>query len=221
MKRRSIVANTLIVVVILLSLATSVAQAAPPEVPPNVIAIAGSPLRIEVGNNMSIQVYHQNYEHGATYGSADSGPFWYIDGQIYGPNMPNYGESASFGSSELTWIDHQGPSGSGTAGDPWRVTTRGQLGTCARTPLATPAEGAFSQVQPGPAQDVPAQEAQPGSQESTGTSCLEVTQLVSYVNGRNYFQLDWTMTNRGGSQSCFKFYHAADIYFANSDYGYG
>jgi hypothetical protein len=41
------------------------------------------------------------------------------------------------------------------------------------------------------------------------------------VNGRNYFQLDWTMTNRGGSQSCFKFYHAADIYFANSDYGYG
>lgn len=29
------------------------------------------------------------------------------------------------------------------------------------------------------------------------------------------------MTNRGGSQACCKFYHAADIYFANSDYGYG
>ncbi|MCJ7620140.1 MAG: hypothetical protein MUP64_07990, partial [Anaerolineae bacterium] len=127
MKRESIVAHSLIVPVILLSLATSAAQAAPLEVPPNLIAIAGSPLRIEVGNNMSIQVYHQNYEHGATYGDADSGPFWYINGQIYGPNMPAYGESASFNTTELTWIDHQGPSGSGTAGDPWRVQTRGQV----------------------------------------------------------------------------------------------
>jgi hypothetical protein len=206
-KRRSIVAHSLIVVVVLLSLATSAAQAAPMEGIPNLIAIAGSPLRIEVGSNMSIQVYHQNYEHGATYGDADSGPFWYINGQIYGPNMPNYGDSASFSSTELTWTDHQGPSGSGTAGDPWRVQTRGQLGTGAGAPA--------------PAGEATGSVAQPGGQVSAGASALEVTQLISYVNGRNYFQLDWTMANRGGSQSCFKFYHAADIYFANSDYGYG
>jgi hypothetical protein len=171
------------VALFLLSLATSITQAAPRDVPPDAITISGSPLRIEVGSNMSIQVYHQNYEHGAAYGDADSGPFWYIDGQIYGPSMPNHGDSAAFYTNELAWSDHRGPSGSGASGDPWRVETRGQL--------------------------------------STGTSTLDVTQLISYVNGHNYFQLDWTMTNRGGSQSCFKFYHAADIYFANSDYGYG
>jgi hypothetical protein len=175
--------HALSVALMLLGLATSIAQASPLEEPPGAITITGSPLRIEVGSNMSIQVYHQNYEHGATYGNADSGPFWYIDGQVYGPNMPTYGDSAAFYTNELTWSDHRGPSGSGASGDPWRVETRGQL--------------------------------------STGTSTLEVTQLISYVNGRNYFQLDWTMTNRGGSQSCFKLYHAADIYFANSDYGYG
>ena len=183
MKGKNILTHSLSVAVILLSIATSVALAAPPETPPNAIAIAGSPLRIEVGHDMSIQVYHQNYEHGATYGDADSGPAWYIDGQIYGPDLLSHGDSAAFNSSELTWIDHRGPSGSGTQGDPWRVETTGQL--------------------------------------STGTSNLDITQLVSYVNGRNYFQLDWTMTNRGGSQSCFKFYHAADIYFANDDYGFG
>ncbi len=183
MKKRGIVAHSLSVAVIFLGIVTSVALAAPPETPPNAITIAGSPLRIEVGHNMSIQVYHQNYEHGATYGDADSGPAWYIDGQIYGPDLLSHGDSAAFNSSELTWIDHRGPSGSGTLGDPWRVETTGQL--------------------------------------STGTSTLDVTQLISYVNGRNYFQLDWTMTNRGGGQSCFKFYHAADIYFANDDYGFG
>ena len=211
MNRKGKVAHSLIVVVILVSLATSAAQASPLDVP-DVIAIAGSPLRIEVGSNMSAQVYHQNYEHGATYGDADSGPFWYINGQIYGPNMPNYGGSASFNSAELTWIDHQGPSGSGTAGDPWRVQTRGQLGAGTAATVPTPGEVAVGQVQPGT-------QVQPG--EETTTGALEVTQLISYVNGRNYFQLDWTMTNRGSSQSCFKFYHAADIYFANSDYGYG
>jgi hypothetical protein len=183
MRRRKIVTHSLVVVIILLLAATSLAEAVPPEQPPNAISISGSPLRIEVGSNFSIQAYHQNYEQGAAYGDADSGPFWYIDGQTYGPNMPAHGGSAAFTMNELNWVDHRGPSGSGAQGDPWRVETTGQL--------------------------------------STGTSNLDVTQLVSYVNGRNYFQLDWTMTNSGGSQTCFKFYHAADIYFADSDYGYG
>ena len=105
MRSKNLTLRTLATVVILLLLATSIAQAVPLWQPPNAITISGSPLRIEVGSNMSIQVYHQNYEHGAAYGAADSGPFWYIDGQIYGPNMPNYGSSAAFNTSELTWVD--------------------------------------------------------------------------------------------------------------------
>jgi hypothetical protein len=182
-RKMKMVMSSLTAMVVVLLLGTNLAQAVPPEQPPNTITISGAPLRIEVGHNMSIQVYHQNYEHGAVYGAADSGPFWYIDGQTYGPNMPTHGDSAAFSMNELTWGDHRGPSGSGTQGDPWRVETSGQL--------------------------------------SSGTSSLDVTQLVSYVNGRNYFQLDWTIASRGGAETCFKFYHAADIYFANSDYGYG
>ena len=183
MSEKNTLARSVAVVVVVLLLATSSAQALPSQQPPNVITISGSPLRIEVGSNFSIQPYHQKYTIGAAYGSADSGPFWYIDGQTYGPNMEAYGSSASFSMNELAWLDHRGPSGSGTQGDPFRVQTSGQL--------------------------------------SSATANLDVTQLVSYVNGRNYFQLDWTMTNRGGAQTCFKFYHAADIYFADSDLGYG
>jgi len=183
MRTRNALPHSISVVIVLLLLATGVSQAAPVSQPPNAITISGSPLRIEVGSNFSLQLYHQKYEDAAVYGTADSGPFWFIDGETYGPNMPSYGDSAAFQMNELTWLDHRGPSGSGTQGDPWRVETTAQL--------------------------------------TSDTAELHVTQLVSYVNGRNYLQLDWTMTNGGGSQACFKFYHAADIYFANSDYGYG
>lgn len=50
---------------------------------------------------------------------------------------------------------------------------------------------------------------------------LTVVQTAAYVNGNNYFQLDWRLTNNGGGQTYLKFYHAADIYFANDDYGIG
>ena len=89
-KEGKMVAHSLAGVVILLLLATSVAQAVPREQPPNVITISGSPLRMEVGSNLSLQLYHQKYEDSAAYGTADSGPFWFIDGETYGPHMPSY-----------------------------------------------------------------------------------------------------------------------------------
>jgi hypothetical protein len=54
-----------------------------------------------------------------------------------------------------------------------------------------------------------------------GSTGLRVTQKVSYVNGREYFSLDWTIKNESSSQISFDFFHAADLYFADSDHGYG
>ncbi|MCX6038129.1 MAG: hypothetical protein NTW99_09610, partial [Chloroflexi bacterium] len=50
---------------------------------------------------------------------------------------------------------------------------------------------------------------------------LQIVQTVSYVNGNNFFQLDWEISNRGTATTCYKAYHAADIYFADSDLGFG
>jgi hypothetical protein len=50
---------------------------------------------------------------------------------------------------------------------------------------------------------------------------IRIEQTISYVDGQEYFQLDWDLTNTGGEEVCFKFYHAADIYFAGTDEGFG
>jgi hypothetical protein len=50
---------------------------------------------------------------------------------------------------------------------------------------------------------------------------LDLLQTVSYVDGENRFRLEWQVTNEGSQQTCFRFYHAADLYFADSDFGYG
>lgn len=50
---------------------------------------------------------------------------------------------------------------------------------------------------------------------------VQIEQTVSYVDGQDHFQLDWTFTNTSGEEVDFKFYHAADIYFAGSDEGFG
>jgi hypothetical protein len=56
---------------------------------------------------------------------------------------------------------------------------------------------------------------------SSGTYNLRIVQTVSYVNGEDHFQLDWEITNIGGEEACFNFYHAADIFFAGEDEGFG
>jgi hypothetical protein len=50
---------------------------------------------------------------------------------------------------------------------------------------------------------------------------LDVTQTVMYVNGASSFQLEWRIVNTDTARICLKTYHAADLYFANDDYGIG
>jgi hypothetical protein len=54
-----------------------------------------------------------------------------------------------------------------------------------------------------------------------GDVVLIVTQTVSYVNGSQSFMLNWQVANAGAASVCVKTYHAADLYFADSDLGYG
>lgn len=161
-------------------------QAAPPmqDQPIDALVITGTPLSIYVGSNGSVQVYHQNYTHGATFGSGDSGFFLALGASVYGPNLPATNpSSAAYSSLQMTPVSHSGPSGSGTSSDPYRIITVHRL-------------------------------------NEAGANLL-VTQTVSYINGDSYFQLDWRIANEGSGETCFKAYHGADIYFADSDYGYG
>jgi hypothetical protein len=171
------------VVAVFLIYVQSVA-ALPASQPVDAKTIAGSPLRIEVGSNGSVQVYHQRFSHGATFGAADSGFFIAIGNDVYGPNLPGTNSSsASVATLTMSPAGHDGPTGSGSQADPFRIVTSHNL------------SGSGAQ--------------------------LALVQAVSYINGNNYFQLDWSLSNNGGSQTCLKAYHAADIYFADSDYGIG
>ena len=147
--------------------------------------ISGAPLRIQVGSNGSIQVYHQNHPaDGSTYGTADSGLFLALGSDVYGPNLPNTNPtSASITTNPLTLVSHEGPIGSGSISDPFKVVTSQTLAGSGAT--------------------------------------LGVVQTVSYINGNDYFRQDWAITNNGASETCFKAYHAADVYFAGSDTGAG
>jgi hypothetical protein len=138
----------------------------------NIIEISGQPLRILVGPDGSLQVYHQKYAQGATYGTAGSGFFIAVGQTVYGPFY-----------SPFTPVRQEGPFGSGASGSPFQVITEGQI-------------------------------------SGNGLE-LQIVQTVSYINRNNYFQLEWQITNKGTGSSCFKAYHAADLYFADDDYGLG
>ena len=136
------------------------------------IEITGQPLRILVGPDGSLQVYHQKYTQGATYGVAGSGFFIAVGQTAYGPSYTSF-----------TPIRQEGPTGSGTSGSPFQVVTEEQI--------------------------------------SDSGAELQIMQTISYVNGNNYYQLNWMISNKGNGKTCFKAYHAADLYFADNDYGIG
>jgi hypothetical protein len=138
----------------------------------NIIEITGRPLRILVGTDASLQVYHEKYIRGATFGTAGSGFFIAVGQTVYGPSY-----------SPFTLIRQAGPSGSGTSASPFQVVMEGQI-------------------------------------NGNGLA-LMVVQTISYINGNNHFQLEWEIANNGTGTSCFKAYHAADLYFADNDYGFG
>lgn len=54
-----------------------------------------------------------------------------------------------------------------------------------------------------------------------GNVILNVTQTVRYVNGSQSFTMDWQVANASAARICLKAYHAADLYFADSDLGFG
>lgn len=67
MGRESVGVRSTSVAVIPLSILTSVAWAAPPDaLPSSSSSITGSPLHIEVGHSMSMQMLHQDDERVAT-----------------------------------------------------------------------------------------------------------------------------------------------------------
>ncbi len=78
-----------------------------------------------VGSDGGIQVYHQNHPaDGSTYGTADSGLFLALGSDVYGPNLPNTNPtSASITTNPLTLVSHEGPIGSGSISDPFKVVT--------------------------------------------------------------------------------------------------
>lgn len=158
--------------------ASQPAQASPPAQVPDVVEIDGSPLRIQVFANGSLQVFHRDYTLGAAYGNGASGAFVALGPSIYGPLVP-VGPQVT----EYMTLGNEGPMGRGTAGDPYRLVATHRL---------------------------------VGSGADLG-----LVQTVAYVDGENRFQLEWSITNYGGQETCFKFYHAADLYFADSDRGYG
>ena len=175
-------------------LAVSAVSASPPSDPlspgspdnlPSPVTITGSPLRIAVGSDSSIQVYYNGL--GQVYGfqddSADSGVWLRVGSDLYGPDACFSGRLTTNMYTVRPWtaVSHSGPTGSGTAGDPWVVTTVLDAG-------------------------------------STG---VRVTQRASYVNGQDYFRLEWAVANTSGSSQTVNLFHAADSYFANDDYGRG
>ena len=158
------------------------ASSAGPNLQPDPQTIIGSPLRILIGSNGSIQVYYEGYTHNQVYGDADSGVFFWVGDAVYGSNMKGlHHVSAALVTLDLVAISHGAPTGTGTSSDPWMQ------------------ESVFD----------------------VGSTGLRVSQQATYVQGDEYFRLLWDVENRSGESVTFDMFHAADIYFANDDYGYG
>ena len=116
-------------------------------------------------------------------GSADSGVWLRVGDDIYGPDACFAGRATTNLYTVRPWtrISQTGPAGSGTAADPWVVTTV----------------------------------------LDAGTTGVRMSQRASYVNGQDYFRLQWDVANFSGSSQVITLFHAADGYFANDDYGQG
>ena len=94
---------------------------------PSPLTITGSPLQVTVGADSSIQVYYngQGQVYGFQDSSADSGIWLRVGSDIYGPDSCFSGRSTTNMYTVRPWttVSHSGPTGSGTAGDPWVITT--------------------------------------------------------------------------------------------------
>lgn len=106
-------------------------------VPYQTMTSAGPLNSIFLGNEASAQVYHTGdgtsgevYPPGTIPG--DFGTFFFIDGVLYAPNFANHGGTAtgSIGTyTAFTNVSQSTVSGTGTSGDPYKVTTVADAGT--------------------------------------------------------------------------------------------
>ena len=71
--------------------------------------ISGTPLKIQVFPNNSLQVWHNRYTEGASFGTAGSGFFIALNTNIYGPFYAN-----------MEFVSQTSTTGQGTSADPFR-----------------------------------------------------------------------------------------------------
>jgi hypothetical protein len=97
---------------------------------PDVRTVVGNPISIDVGSNASIQVYYEGYEHGQVFGDADSGIFFWVEDDVYGSNLEVTNGVSAYNQPTLSFevLDHTGPVGNGSDGNPWVITTRVKVG---------------------------------------------------------------------------------------------
>lgn len=160
-------------------------------VAPVVRVINGAPLTIHVGADQSFQVFNADIPG---------------QGQIYPPG------SGANNTADMGWFVRIGGTlyapdfGNHPAG-----TATGGIG--AYTPFANPVIGAVTGS--GSAGD-------PFRVTVTGTvpgQNVNVTQVVEYVNGNNYFTKRLSLANTGGANLSAQVYLGGDIYLADSDNG--
>ncbi len=131
MKRYKVMAALAILLALFLTTASSFAAPLSQTQTVEFKEISGAPLRIQVGSNGSVQVFHQKHpETGAAYGTADSGFFLAIGSDVYSPDLANSGGTTAYPSgaaNRLTLVSHEGPTGAGTVEDPFKIVTNQTL----------------------------------------------------------------------------------------------
>ena len=125
----------LFLLLVLLAVASAAAPDPPPPLPfsveglPSPRCINGSPLQVCIASDSSIQVGHSSYPNGQVYGwqssDADSGIWLWTGSDVFGPDACYSARVTKNLYTVRPWtaVSHSGPTGSGTAGDPWVVTT--------------------------------------------------------------------------------------------------
>lgn len=172
----------------------AVAKGNPPELrgtnPPTVRTIAGNPLTIRVGSDLTFQVFNaaipgqgQIYPDNSGADTADMGWFVRVGSTLYAPDFNQHPAGSATGGlgtyTPFTNASISAVSGTGTAADPFRVTVTGSV----------PGLG------------------------------INLSQVVEYVNGNNFFTKRLTATNTSATSRDARIFLGGDIYLADSDSG--
>jgi len=135
-KRIFLVVVSLVVLLSVVTVPVLADKGNPPGVgaPTPYVTISGNPLTINVAEDLSLQIFYVGQADGQVYPpwgtEADSGLLAWIGGNVYGPDWDGHsGGSAAIDVTDWTPVSQTGPTGSGTAADPWVVTTVVDAGT--------------------------------------------------------------------------------------------